>query len=195
MSASKEELERFVAVVGPHMIDAAGRQSIVEAALTGCNVLSQLNWSGNQHTFTVHLYMTLAKFGQFKQRRVVDIVFDYIEDMMTKSFAEPAPVVIASGAHRVTSVSAAAALMGDVYTPFANYISDATDAKSLMAGLVEAWQDGFCKIETATRRLPERPAPIGVLQILYWPDGSVPETIAIDLDVSYNGSVLVWVGW
>lgn len=54
----------IVSLLTPDMGDPHGRRALVNAALFGCPVLDQIDWSGAGRPFTVHLMQTLLTYGE-----------------------------------------------------------------------------------------------------------------------------------
>jgi Effector-associated domain 8 len=85
----------------PNMSDTGDRRALVESALFGCPVLSQINWTGSARTFTVNLVGTLLTYGECAPGRpVVVLLLEELKqqvgvnqhakiDLLIKSYSSP----------------------------------------------------------------------------------------------------------
>lgn len=64
MTLTADRFRQVIALCVPYMDDKDARRSLVESALYGSPVLSQIDWEGAAHEFTVRLIRKLLDFGE-----------------------------------------------------------------------------------------------------------------------------------
>ncbi len=193
---SNYSLDEFKDIFGPHATDVTERQAIVQAALNGAPVLSSINWSGNQSTFTIMLYAKLEQFGMYRPTPksepvyCVDKLVEYVRQMTTTQFAPAAPAKEKSkpGMLVFKTVEEAQEYMLLVNE---NLDFDGVSAtpRGLVAALILAAEEGHGTFELVTKKDGTgNPLPFAVAELAWW-DGHTPYT----LGVSTAGLIRTWV--